>query len=342
MLWKDGPGKKAIFLAGWSLLLVLPAIAYVLKNFAPTSPTEFAEAEALLVHLRVPHHAVPAVWFDGFAVAQIVWMLVGLFLARGNRLFPILSISLAVGIGLTLLQLATGSDSLALLFPWRLSIYLVPIATALVLTRIVLWLAPPVVERVWLIRSIQTAVVLVLFLSGIGICWTGLGYRSSADERRMMDFVRDHKSPGDLYLIPTDMPTGPTSNRSPMSMHFQKDAGTGLIPIELQTFRLYTGAPIFVDFKAIPYRDVEVLEWRHRLLLNRQFYEHPTWPNAAWTSELAQYGVTHIVTRAEQVLSGEDLKQIYRDDHFRVYRVTSEPTLCECHSLSAGRGSRGK
>ena len=36
-------------------------------------------------------------------------------------------------------------------------------------------------------------------------------------------------------------------------------------PLEMQRFRLATAAPILVDFKAIPYRDVDVLEWRRRI-----------------------------------------------------------------------------
>ncbi len=44
-----------------------------------------------------------------------------------------------------------------------------------------------------------------------------------------------------------------------------------LIPPKLLEFRLATGAPALVDFKAIPYRDVDVLEWRRRLQFCRQF-----------------------------------------------------------------------
>ena len=34
-----------------------------------------------------------------------------------------------------------------------------------------------------------------------------------------------------------------------------------MIPVGLQRFRLHTGAPIFVDVKSIPYKDVDVIEW---------------------------------------------------------------------------------
>ena len=54
----------------------------------------------------------------------------------------------------------------------------------------------------------------------------------------MMDYVAAHKSPGDIYLTPSN---------------------------QLENFRLVTGAPILADFDSIPYRDEDVMEWYQRL-----------------------------------------------------------------------------
>jgi hypothetical protein len=325
LLRKDGQGKQAILLAGWSFLLVLPIVGYVVMTFAPTSAEQFSEAQAILVHVRVPHHAVPALWFDRFAIAQIAWVLLSLFLVRGTRLFTIMVFSLVVGAGLTLLQVASDNDSLALLFPWRLSIYLVPIATTIGLARLVVWLAPRLSEPVWLIRSVQAAIVLFLLLSGSYVSWTGLGFRISTEEVPMMEYVRAHTAPGEVYLIPAEMPTGPGSNASPMSIHFSDATArknNGLIPIELQKFRLATGTPIVVDFKSIPYYDVEVLEWYRRLLWNQRFFTQGASIQAAdLQSGLARYGITHVVTSANQPITWDQLEPIYRDESFRIYRL---------------------
>jgi hypothetical protein len=95
------------------------------------------------------------------------------------------------------------------------------------------------------------------------------GERSADPAANMMRFVREQARPGDTYLIP---------------------AG-------LQEFRLATGAPALVDFKSIPYLDVDVLEWSERLRLVDRFYrERPANVNCALLDDLAaQYGVTHAV-----------------------------------------------
>ena len=41
----------------------------------------------------------------------------------------------------------------------------------------------------------------------------------------------------------------------------------------MESFRLYTGKPIFVDHKSHPYKDVEVVEWKRRIDSQRKFYD---------------------------------------------------------------------
>jgi hypothetical protein len=65
-----------------------------------------------------------------------------------------------------------------------------------------------------------------------------------AKEHDLFKYVENSKTSGDIYLIPTKM----------------------------QEFRLSTGAPIFVDFKSIPYQYDEVLEWYRRMRRAIRFY----------------------------------------------------------------------
>ena len=81
-------------------------------------------------------------------------------------------------------------------------------------------------------------------------------------------------------------------------------------------FRLVTGAPALVDFKAIPYRDVDVLEWRRRLQFAERFYrDNPAGVDCTLLDELAQdYGVTHVVLDDDLLdLSCPQLRLVYRD-----------------------------
>src|SRR5207248_5038163 len=96
----------------------------------------FGAAQEVVARFRIPHHADVSQWLDLIAVCQMVWIAVGLFLARRTALFAPLAVLGGAGAALTVLQVVTGNDTLALLFPWRMSIILVPVATAVILTRL--------------------------------------------------------------------------------------------------------------------------------------------------------------------------------------------------------------
>ena len=72
-----------------------------------------------------------------------------------------------------------------------------------------------------------------------------------------------------------------------------------VIPYDLQRFRLYTGAPIWIDFKAIPYKDAEVLEWLDRLRVAQGLQEQVRAGDLAGAvGEMRHRGITHLVVPA--------------------------------------------
>ena len=77
--------RLALAVGGVALLLVLPITAYVLVNFGPTTREAFAQAQAIMVNIRIPHHTRVDLWLDPVAGLQIVWMIVGTVLARPDR-----------------------------------------------------------------------------------------------------------------------------------------------------------------------------------------------------------------------------------------------------------------
>ena len=89
--------------------------------------------------------------------------------------------------------------------------------------------------------------------------------------------------------------------------------------MDLQRFRLVTGAPIYVDFKSVPYKDVEVLEWYRRVRLAEGWYAAKDWERVR--DELVREGVTHVVTTADRDTGGAALERVYADEVYRVYRV---------------------
>ncbi len=329
LLIREKRSREALFMGLWALLVVSPVIVYNLATFAPSSPETFAAAQHLLAHFRIPHHALVNRWLDGIACGQIGWVLIAMYLVRGNRLFVILFVPFVLSLALTLVQIGTNNDTMALLFPWRVSSILVPIATAVILTRIVnrlvYWLPSPSLRRERAIKTVYGMILVIFVAGGATINYFDLGYRTNTQELGLLRHIRAGKGPGEAYLLPVEVPKLTSSSRGAASLNFtpppQRNTQKHNISVDLQQFRLFTGAPIYIDFKSIPYKDVEVLEWYQRVLWNRQFYERRDWNDEKVKVELANRGITHMVTTADHGVRCTALELVYKDEYYQLYRV---------------------
>ncbi len=341
LLCREKRVRESFVVGGWAFAVVAPVLVYNLVTFAPSSPQAFVDAQHLLAHFRIPHHAEPQRWFDGIALAQIVWVAVALFLVRGERLFPILFLPFVLSFVLTLVQLATGNDTLALLFPWRTSAVLVPLATTIVLARLVnrlaVWFRPRTLGGERVLQAVSVAVLAVLVAAGATINAFELGYQTNAEDGPLLEYVRDHKSRGEVYLLPVEVPKQTSGPKGAASLNFtpppRRNQQGRVISIDLQRFRLSTGAPIFIDFKSIPYKDVEVLAWHERVRWGHDLYEQRNWDREEIISELVRRGITHVIAPTDRDVRSEALELVYEDASYRLYRVRSLAA-----SGSAGRG----
>jgi hypothetical protein len=260
--WRHAAGTAAV-----ALLAVAPAVVYTARAFAPSGPDLYAIASDILIRLRIPHHAIPAKWLDATVLAQGVLVLLALIRVRRGPLFAVLAWLTTATIALTALQMVTGNSTLALLFPWRLTSIVVPLASAILVASVASWLTPRLAPRAILTLTVAG----VVLLGGLGIYrfLYELQQQREDPSAPMMEFVATHLAAGQVYLIPP----------------------------KLQDFRLRTGAPVVVDSKAIPYRDVEVIEWFDRLTLARFIYrDRPAASGCGHFDEAAaQYGATHAV-----------------------------------------------
>jgi hypothetical protein len=329
LLLREKRIREALFVGTWALLLVSPVLVYVLRTFSPSSPEMFAEAQYLLAHFRIPHHAQVDRWLDGIAWAQIGWIPAAMCLVRDRRLLVVLVVCFILGVALTLLQVCTRNDTLALLFPWRVSSILVPIATTVFLTRIIqrfaVWLSPSSVRQQ---RTLLAACIVLLTLSvarGILITHFGLGYRTDSQELALLEYIRGGKAEGDVYLLPVELPDLSAGKRGAASQNFtpppRRSKQKQNISVDLQQFRLFTGAAIYIDFKSIPYKDVEVLEWYERLLWNHQLYKQRDWSDEQIKDELRRRGITHVVTTTDRDVRCDVLQLVYADENYRLYRL---------------------
>lgn len=270
LLWRDRGIVSALGLGLVSLLLVLPVVGYVLLHFAPASPEQTAAARAFLVQERIPHHASPAHWFSSSSLFQLALVVAALVFYRRARVAWTLLVPGVVALALTLAQLFSDSQLLALLFPWRISVFLVPLATALLVGRLALLVQALAGRWTPLSRvapAVSVAVLVGLAASGAYFSLKKHHWFEAKPEMPLARELARLRAPGQLYLIPSD----------------------------LELLRMNAGVPVWADWKSHPYRDVEVLAWKDRVEAARRLYVLPTDAFCAALAAPDWQRVTHVV-----------------------------------------------
>ncbi len=311
----DSPRRDVARFAVLVAVGVLPTVGYVAYLFDPFGDPELARAaQRILVSERLPHHGEPARFFDTAAKVQAAAILVMLVAVRRTRLGQVLVIASAGMLALTALQLVTGSPSLALLFPWRLSAVLVPVATLVGAAHLARWAEP----RTGFAKVAATVVLAVALIGAARVQLAGLGYQENPAEAGVTEFVRDNRRPGDVALLPTKVPEQPARLRI-TSASFVPVRPVSKPFFELQSFRLATGCPIYVDFKSIPYAPADVIEWRRRVAECERWYPMLARGDAGATGELRSAGVTLVVAPAGVGVPGAT--QVYADEWYGAWRL---------------------
>jgi hypothetical protein len=295
------PGR-ALAVGLVALLLTVPILLHSIAAVKPTSPALFTQAQEIFRFVRTPKSQDPRMWLTAATGVKLILVCAALWLMRRTPLLTIMGIPFAVGLVLTLVQIATGSNDLALLVPWRVMAVLVPLATALLLTSGVCAVMRRIGDRqAWLRSAFVAAALLALALA----VWAGGRETLERFDRgplndpqlNAFDYVRHHTATGELYLIPPDM----------------------------ESFRLGTGAPVLVDFKVFPLHDVDILEWYKRLQLARRYYDADAAEARTLLEQLRrEYGVTHVVFHASKKLpAAPDLRAVFANRAIAVYRITT-------------------
>jgi hypothetical protein len=295
--------NKPFLIGFFALIMVLPVVVYVLSNFRPDNNETWWQAQEILANFRIPHHVLSkrselGEWF----YFRVVLIIAAIFLARKTRLFGVLAITFSIAAVLSSIQILTNNDSLGVMFPWRFSTVLVPLSLSLIVAFFISLLFNKVKLRTLFQKRLIDgfAIVLILFLVLWGVRELKLRFEEHYHNRDVpfMEFVKKNKQPGDTYLIPA------------------------LYLKELENFRLYTGAPILIDFKAMPFKAHDVKEWYQRITKARQFYESAKM-DCQFLNQLAgEYGLTHVVLENRRFPNNcEELELLYRDDVYGVYRI---------------------
>ncbi|MDJ0632949.1 MAG: hypothetical protein QNJ34_07140 [Xenococcaceae cyanobacterium MO_188.B29] len=290
--------KKAIAIGFLSLLLVLPIFSYMYFTFPATTPAIKEEAMDIIVNFRISHHSVPEVWLaTGTAHLQSLVTITGLYLIRNTSLLRILLIPFITAFYLTILQITLDNDLIGFIAPWRLSVFLVPISTAIIIAGLVSFITKLLRKQSAIKRGlIGISLVIISALTVQGIDRQIALFQYKGESTAMLNFVKANKQPKDTYLVP------PNSQ-------------------QLQKFRLYTGVPIFINKKSHPYKDTEVIEWYDRVMLASQVYEKKGDRCQLLQQLDTDYDLTHVVAERENKFSCSFLTTLYRDHKYIIYKI---------------------
>ncbi|MBO0698896.1 MAG: hypothetical protein J2P46_10915, partial [Zavarzinella sp.] len=326
VLVREGRVRVAAAAGAVALAIAVPVVVYSAVTFGPNDPEEFRAAQKLLAEVRIPHHTRVERWLDAVAWVQIGAVVVGLWLVRKTRLFVALAVPAVGAVALTVVQVMTRSDTLALLFPWRFSAVLMPVALAVILAKLAQGVAHLVENREAASRALVVGCGVVaggLAAGGVYVMVRGLGYQMNEAEEPLLEFVREHNQSGEVYLLPVKFPTLKKEVPASAAKTFVPPVRTGQvgIPVDLQRFRLATGAPIYVDFKAVPYAESDVLEWDRRMHQCEEWYKHRDWDATGVWKEVKAAGITHVVATTDRDIKCQELELVYSDASYRLYRL---------------------
>ena len=278
--------RRAAVGSAAALIVAAPVAWYAYAAFAPSDPEAFAVSRQILAVLRIPHHALPQHWFDRGELIRVAVIVLATALAFviNRRLGIVMALASALGALATAVALAVGSNALYLLFPWRITVVLMPLATVVMATGVVrILLDNPWGGRLGGSRAGAVAIGLAAALAAVSFTQRLDAFRPDgadgpaaarvpqdlqAEYLDMVRFVREHGAADEVYLYN---------------------------PSRYFSFRIRAGQPAFADFKSHPYRDVEVVEWWDRLAWSRDVFRGGRICDPALWAEMRRRGITHVV-----------------------------------------------
>ena len=215
-----------------------------------------------------------------------------------------MSFVVLITVTLTAIQYFTSSNFLGLLFPWRSSVYLVPICSMIVLTKLLIIAANKYLKSHSKLNLYTTVLTLFLIIS---LSMNGIfeSYKSNKNYKNnypISNLIKDH----------------------------EKDISRILIPAKLKEIRLNTGLPIFVDWKSAPFKNDAVIEWYDRIKLSNSFFNISNYEDQKkLIIEINnKEQISHILIKDnDKNLVLKDCKYLFKQYGYLLY------SLSECHNV---------
>jgi hypothetical protein len=262
----DRQWRECFILGGVFTLLVLPPVAYTIIQFMPTTGDFADRATHILAREKIPFHAIPMQWLTTLDILKVSMIAIAAYICRkqNGRLSSVISISLILGIAATVIFGFLDDDRLLLMFPWRVSAILAPIALILLVSAMLNGFLP----QAWIYNHQTFVLIPIISLAGL------------------VQFMKIyHGYPGSLpgYWIESTVRSGVYNIKLQDKFDrmqvinwatSQNTTDLYLVPLDFEQFRIKAGRPIFVDWKSHPFKDIEVIEWKRRIEVAEQAFEN--------------------------------------------------------------------
>ncbi len=228
-----------------------------------TASGESALALERFAFERIPHHTLYPSWENSDVLLLVVLSLAVLVLLVRRQRWLALWFVVALGVALVsaLVVEVTRLTDLALLFPWRISVLLVPIAATVI--------AVELAAGAW--RLIGDWLRWIALVAATAVALTGLHATWAAVSPSVSD-------PATALVRASGV------------------TGVGLVPLEMSNIRLNAPAAVYVDWKSPPYAGTDLVEWWERVDEARSVAAAPeTFCSADWSA-----GIDWVLLRSRQ------------------------------------------
>ena len=278
-IWRKKSNKTAILILVTFALLTMPALAWNYLVFKPENQEYLEVSREILINFRMPHHALISHWFGIDTVIKIALSVLAAYLSRKNVYGFILFSLLLMTIVLTFIQFISGNSTLALIFPWRVSVVIMPIVLAVLLGSLIRLIPSkplPLFAKIPRYSHIVVLIIAFIALSGMSYTYVKLQNYTKQPHYQAMRYVVENLESHNLYLIPPS----------------------------LDNFRLATGAPIFVDKKTHPYKATEVIDWYSRYMLAKEIFSRDGTANCELLQNTIETNdITHVLVPTDLPMS---------------------------------------
>ncbi len=224
------------------IIFILPITIYIILNFLLIDKELTLTGQNILLE-RIPHHALIANWFSYKDIISILVYAMSLFMIYKNKkiFLPLITFGF-LSILLSIIQILTENESLALAFPWRASVFLVPLSSMIVIS----FFINKFLSKKDNLKVLGVSLFLIIFSTF---------------------FIKNHfiKNKNQSFYTKLELTKKINKNYELVQRI--------LIPVHLSHIRMNTGLPIFIDWKHHAFKYSELIIWKKRLDLASNFFE---------------------------------------------------------------------